>query len=285
MNSRVAIAGVGGDGFQLGLKLAQMGVQTFDIADPEVFEPENTNRVPGATNSTWGRKKAEVFEEKVKDINPNADVRIFETGVTVDNVEDFTNRATLLFDESELTYLHIGTSLARAARERGIPEVLVMNVGFSALVTSFKPGSKYTFEKMMGIPKDMPLEEVKGVEVDFSRCLPYVPKYGDIKTLESVRKGASLPSIAQGVDVASAIGTSQAFLHMVRGLDNNRPEPVWAPRMAFIDAYSMQAGITRMPRLSHYHHLGRAVANNLLGRHSRAAYTEEDRQRRAQATL
>ena len=87
MAARVAIAGVGGDGFQMGLKLARMGVQTFDIADPEVFEPENANRVPGATTETYGLRKADVFADEVHKINPDADVRIFTDGVTEDGSE------------------------------------------------------------------------------------------------------------------------------------------------------------------------------------------------------
>lgn len=278
--ARVAIAGVGGDGFQLGLRLAMNGVQTFDIADPEVFEPENANRVSGATTSTYGRKKAEVFSEKVHDINPDADVRIFDDGVTEDNIEDFMSRATISFDEAELTYLHIGAALAREARKRGIPDVLVMNVGFAAQVTSFHPSSKNTFERFMGIPKDMPLDEIKGREVQFDRCLPYIPSYGDLRTLKAIQEGAPLPSIAQGVDVASALGTSQTFLHITRGLNNRRPEPIWAPRVGYMDAYSLTANVTRFPRVSHYRHLGVAAARSLLHLSPEASFTAEDRLRR-----
>ncbi len=280
LGSRVAIAGVGGDGFQLGLKLARKGVQIFDIADPEVFEPENSNRVPGATTSTYGRKKAEVFLEQVHDINPDADVRIFADGVTEDNVEEFTSRATLIFDESELTYLHIGTAIARAARKRNVPDVMVMNIGFAAQVTSFHPQSKHSFERFMGIPEGMPLDEVKDLEVKLDRCLPYLPKYGDLRTLLAVQQGASLPSIAEGVDVASALGTSQAFLHMTQGVNNRREQPIWAPRIGYMDAYNLTSGVTRYPRLSHYRHLGHAAARDFLHLNPQASYTEEDRTRR-----
>lgn len=283
MAARVAIAGVGGDGFQLGLRLAMNGVQTFDIADPEVFEPENTNRVPGATTSTYGQNKAEVFRDRVLDINPDADVRIFKDGVTEDNVEDFTSRATLIFDESELTYLHIGTALARAARERGVPNVLVMNVGFAAQVTSFHPKGKTTFEKLMGIPEGMPLDEIKDLTVQFDRCLPYIPKYGDLSTLVAVKNGAPLPSIAQGVDVAAAIGSTQAFKHITSGLNNRRDEPVWAPKFAYMDSYSLKSGVISMPRLSHYRTLAHAATRDILKLNPKASYREADRQSRSNA--
>jgi molybdopterin/thiamine biosynthesis adenylyltransferase len=281
LDSTVAIAGVGGDGYQMGLKLARMGVQSFDIADPEVFEAENSNRVPGATVSTYGQSKAESFRKEVLDINPDADIRVFTDGVTEENVEDFMSRADLVFDESELTYLHIGTSIAREARKRGIPDVMVMNVGFAAQVTSFDPQSKFTFERFMGVPKGMPLDEVKDMQVDFARCLPYLPSYGDVTSLEAVVKGASLPSIAQGVDVASAIGSSQAFLHLVKKAGNNRPAPVWAPKIMYMDALTGTSNVTRMPRASYYRHLVPMVINNMLHRNPDASYSEADRARRA----
>jgi molybdopterin/thiamine biosynthesis adenylyltransferase len=283
INAKIAIAGVGGDGFQLGLKLAMMGVQTLDIADPEVFEPENTNRVPGAVKAAYGRKKVDVFAERVHEINPDADVRIFENGVTKDNVKDFLRRATLVFDESELTHPHIGTMVAREARRRGIPVVLVMNVGFAAQVTSFDPKSKWTFERFMGWPDDMPLEDVKKQLVDYSRCLPYIPHYADLTTLKAVRGGAPLPSISTGVDVASALGSCQAFLYMTKNLKNNRQKPIIAPAIAYADAYSFKSGITRLPRVSHYFHLNIAAVNNILGRNSMAAYREHERLARRRA--
>ena len=283
MAARVAIAGVGGDGYQLGLKLARKGVQRFNIADPEVFEPENINRVPGATQRTLGRAKAEVFAEEVRDINPNADIRIYRDGVTADNVEDFLHDATLSYDESELTHMQIGTALAREARRRRIPNVLVMNIGFAAQVTSFKPYGKHTFERFMGIPKDMPLHEVADLNVDLSRCVPYLPSYGDMNTLLAVQndEDAPLPSIAEGVDIASAIGASQGFLHIVKDIGNNRPEPVWAPKVAFIDSYNFKSGITRTPRLSHLRRGMRMALENKLNRTPKASFTSQERAKRA----
>jgi hypothetical protein len=82
IRSTVAICGAGGGGFQFGLKLARMGVSGFNVADPETFEPQNANRVDGAAVSTYGRNKAEVFRDRVLDINPDARVAVFTEGVT-----------------------------------------------------------------------------------------------------------------------------------------------------------------------------------------------------------
>lgn len=277
MDAHVAIAGVGGDGFQLGQKLAMMGVEHFSVADPEVFEPENVNRVPGAHTSTIGRKKAEVFRDTVLEVNPDAKVRVYTDGVTEDNVEDWIAGATLSFDESELTYPQIGTMVAREARRLEIPNVLVMNIGFAAQVTSFDPKSRYTFERIMGLRDDMPLDEIAEQGIDFSRCLPYLPGYVDVNSLMAVQEGASLPSIAPGVDQASAIGTSEAFLHMVGGVSPKRPQPTWAPQFRYMDAYANKAGKTRFPRAAYGLRAANMMLRTKLGLNVPTSYTEADR--------
>lgn len=286
MRSRVAIAGVGGDGFQLGLRLARMGVQRFSIADPEVFEPENVNRVEGATSSSFGRKKAEVFVDRVRDINPDAEVDVYLSGVTPDNVEPFMHGASLVFDESELTKPEIGSLIARQARKQGIPDLLVMNVGFAAQVTSFAPNSSWTFERFMGFRSDQPLDEIAAAGVDLSRCLPYIPPYSDLRSLISVQgengaEPASLPSISVGVDQASAIGSAQAFLHLTAGVSNRRRSPVWAPRVMIADAYTLRTHNLRAGRFNHVRHLLVAAARQKLGRNPLASYTHADISRRA----
>jgi len=191
--------------------------------------------------------------------------------------------ATLVFDETELNYLHVGTALARAARARGIANVMLMNVGFAAQVTAFHPSGKTTFERFMGIPEGAPLDEIEDMSVDLSRCLPYLPPYGDLETLKAIQNGAPLPSIAQGVNAAAALGASQAFLHMTQGIKNHRPEPVWAPRIAYTDALTRKSGETSHPRLSHYRFLARAVARNAFARNPKASYGDADRARRDEA--
>ncbi|MBC9927819.1 MULTISPECIES: ThiF family adenylyltransferase [unclassified Leucobacter] len=288
VESRVAIAGVGGDGFQLGLKLARMGVSQFSIADPEVFEPENVNRVEGATASSVGRDKAEVFRERVLDINPDAEVETFLSGVTPDNVEPFMHGASLVLDESELTRPEIGTLIARRARAQAIPDLLVMNIGFAAQVTSFAPDSAWTFERFMGFTPETPLAEIAEVGVDLSRCLPYIPPYTDLRSLQAVQgedgaEPASLPSISIGVDLASAIGSAQAFLHLTSGVSNRRRSPVWAPRVAITDAYSLRTRILRAGRASHVGHLLVAAARDKLGKNPQGSYTLADIARRRSA--
>ena len=291
MNSRVAIAGVGGVGFQVGTKLARMGVASFAGADPEEFDPQNANRVPGASASTYGRSKVDVFREQVRDINPDAVVHRYHDGVTVENAAEFLAGATLVFDESETTHPEIGTTIARHARALGIPDLLVVNVGFAATVTAFHPRSRFTFERFMGLGDDAPLDEIAQQKIDFGRFLPYVPPYSDLRGLVAMTTDGptgerpSLPSIAPGVDLASAIGTTQAFLHLTAaaGVMNRRRSPIWAPRLALLDAYTMHGKVIRASRATHLRHVLTAALRDRFGRNPAASYTHADLARRAPA--
>ena len=278
--SKVAIAGAGGDGYQLGIKLAMMGVKNFSIADPEVFEEENSNRVIGATSSNIGRNKAEVFRDMVMDMRPDAKVEIFNEGVNESNIEEFMRGSHLVLDETELTHLELGTMVAREARKNKIPDIFVMNLGFAALASSFHPEHGKTFEDIMGIPKGSPLDEVKDMELDFRRVLMYVPNYGDIKTLMAVKDGAPLPSISAGVDVASAIGTTEAFLHLTSKLNNHRKRPTWAPYFRYIDSYNNKSGIAKASKISYQLGMAAVIGRTIFDLNPRASYSKEERDNR-----
>jgi hypothetical protein len=206
--------------------------------------------------------------------------------VTAENIDPFMRGASLVLDESELTKPEIGTLIARRARAQGIPDLLVMNVGFAAQVTSFAPRSPWTFERFMGFTADTPLDEIAETGVDLSRCLPYIPGYTDLRSLQAVTgeggaAPAPLPSISIGVDAASAIGSAQAFLHLTAGVANRRRSPVWAPRIAYTDAYALRTRIVRAGRPSHVRHLLLAAARQRVGLNPRADYTLADIARRS----
>ena len=280
-DATVAIAGTGGDGFQLGYKLAMMGVGTLKVADPEVFEQENANRVFGATLPHVGKNKAAVFHEMVSQLPSPPKVVVYKEGVTKENVADFVKGADLLLDESELTYPQIGTMLAREARKAGIPELLVMNIGFAGVATSFKPHGGVTFEQLLGVSPNTPIDEIAKMEISIDRFLAYLPTYGDLETLHEVQEGAPLPSISPGVDVASAVGSTEVFLHLTSQLRNNRRSPVWAPQFRYMDAYTNKSGIIRFPRLSYYSKAIRMSVRSKMNLNPKASYQASRRHKRS----
>lgn len=73
-NAHVAVFGVGGVGSFAIEALARAGVGSLSIFDHDTVSDSNRNRQLIALTSTVGRKKVEVMAERIRDINPAAQV-------------------------------------------------------------------------------------------------------------------------------------------------------------------------------------------------------------------
>jgi len=289
LDTEVAIAGNGGTGNLVGMELARIGIQKFRIADPEVFDDVNSNRVMGARFDTIGRNKAEVLKEDILKINPDAIVNVYGEGINSDNVEEFLSSTDIVLNGLELTRPELGTMLARQARMRKIngvllpvPMVDVEYIGHAGQGTVFDSISDMTFEKFMGIKggESVPLDEIVGQSIDPSFYLAYLPPYGDLKTLEAIRSGSPLPSNMIGAGVAAQIGLSEVLKLVKKRAGERGVKPTYAPAVRWYDAYTNESGLTRHPRISYYRHLGSVVLNNILGKNEQASYSEAERKLR-----
>lgn len=72
--SRVAVFGVGGVGGYVVEVLARSGIGRLDLIDNDEVCLTNLNRQVIALHSTLGRKKVDVAEERIRDINPRCEV-------------------------------------------------------------------------------------------------------------------------------------------------------------------------------------------------------------------
>lgn len=269
--SSIAVAGVGGDGGMLAVQLARMGIGEIRLADPDPFEIENSNRQAVCNTDTIGMNKAKAVGELLQKINPEIKVSIFEQGVTAQNTSEFLEGVDLLVDETELTIPSVGVGLAREARNISIPNLTAFNIGFGAVVTTYRPEGP-TLENTLGIDKDLSLDEIAEVEIPLSRWLPYLPKYGDINVLEKVAKGEKpAPSVAPGVAIAAGAAATQAALNLLCG-KNKRQSPVYASDVLIIDVMDPKAKIIKYNQISHYRHLGKLLIRNMLKLNPKASY-------------
>ena len=78
-DKRVAIFGVGGVGGYVVEALARTGVGHLDLIDNDTVSLTNINRQIIALHSTIGKDKVEVARDRVLDINPMCDVKIYKT--------------------------------------------------------------------------------------------------------------------------------------------------------------------------------------------------------------
>ncbi len=73
--AKIAVFGVGGVGGFCVEALARSGVGAMDLYDDDTVSESNLNRQIAALHSTIGQRKAEVIAQRVKDINPQCQVR------------------------------------------------------------------------------------------------------------------------------------------------------------------------------------------------------------------
>ncbi len=86
---KVIIFGVGGVGGYAVEALVRSGIQTVSIVDFDLVDITNINRQIIALHSTIGRKKVDVMEERIRDINPEAEVRAYAEKLTGGNIDSF----------------------------------------------------------------------------------------------------------------------------------------------------------------------------------------------------
>jgi molybdopterin/thiamine biosynthesis adenylyltransferase len=147
---RVAIAGMGGVGGVHLTTLARLGIGAFNISDLDHFELANFNRQAGASMSTIGRPKVEVLEGFARDINPDADIRVFPDGVQPSNLSRFFEGVDCYVDGLDAFAFGAREMVFAYCAERRIPAVTVAPLGMSAALLNFVPGGM-TFEEYFGL--------------------------------------------------------------------------------------------------------------------------------------
>lgn len=87
--ARVAVFGIGGVGSYAVEALARAGIGALDLIDNDVISLTNINRQIIALHSTVGLPKTDVMAARVRDINPECEVRTYQTFYGPDTAEEF----------------------------------------------------------------------------------------------------------------------------------------------------------------------------------------------------
>ncbi len=94
-SKKVAIFGLGGVGGYCAEALARAGIENLTIVDFDTVSLSNINRQIIALNSTVNQKKTLLFEQRLKDINPQINLKI---------IDDFYNSEEVIIDFSKEHY-------------------------------------------------------------------------------------------------------------------------------------------------------------------------------------
>ena len=122
--SRVCIAGLGGVGGVYLLALARLGIGAFSIADFDTYALANFNRQVGATVSSLNRPKIDVMLEMARDINPDLDVRIFNEGLSPENLNAFLADCDVYLDGLDFFALDIRRKVFALCAANVIPATI-----------------------------------------------------------------------------------------------------------------------------------------------------------------
>lgn len=126
--SHVAVFGTGGVGSWCAEALARAGVGKFTLIDQDTVSRSNINRQILALESTVGQEKAEVMARRIRDINPQAQVRaVCARYEASDRERFFDEKYDFIVDAIDL--VSCKTDLIITAKNLDIPIVSALGTG------------------------------------------------------------------------------------------------------------------------------------------------------------
>jgi len=237
--ARVAIAGMGGVGGAHLLTLTRLGIGALHVADFDRFEVHNFNRQAAAFMSTVGQPKAETARRMALDINPGADIRVFDQGVTPENLDAFLQGVDVYVDGIDFFAAGARRMVFEACGRLGIPAVTAAPLGMGVSLLYFEPGAM-SFERYFRLEGQTEDEQYARFIAGLSPAMLQRHYLAAPEAVDfAARKG---PSTVMACDLCAGVtGTAVMKILLKRG--RLRPAP-WA--MHF-DAYSQKLRFTWRP--------------------------------------
>jgi tRNA A37 threonylcarbamoyladenosine dehydratase len=90
-NSHILIVGLGGVGGYAAEQICRAGVGKLSLIDSDTIQESNINRQLIASTTTIGKNKTDVFLQRLKDINPDAEIFIITDYISESNVGAILN--------------------------------------------------------------------------------------------------------------------------------------------------------------------------------------------------
>lgn len=91
---KILVVGVGGVGGSVITSLVRSGIENITVIDFDKVDITNLNRQMVAYHSTIGKKKVDVIEDIIKDINPKCIVNKYDLFLDKDNIDEIFDRVT-----------------------------------------------------------------------------------------------------------------------------------------------------------------------------------------------
>ena len=203
--SKVAIFGIGGVGSYVVEGLARTGIGKFVLIDKDKVDITNLNRQIIATHKTVGKAKVEVSKERILEINPDAEVEIYEEFFMPESEGILDETIDYIVDAVDTVTAKI--ELVIRANKLNIPIISSMGTGNKLDPTRFEVTDIYKTEvcplaKVMR--KELKTRGIKKLKVVYSKEEPLKVLSKEEGKKQSPASISFVPSVA-GLIIAGEV--------------------------------------------------------------------------------
>jgi tRNA threonylcarbamoyladenosine dehydratase len=218
----VGLIGVGGVGGQYAEVLTRLGVRSFTIFDPDTFSIENTNRQNECRVSNYRRNKAQVISQLIKDINPTAEVKVYERAFQKSDVETFCKSVDIYLDTLDFFEIDLRILIFEKMQQLGKIAMTAAPLGTGSSCIVFSPKSM-SFSDYFGFHRTSdPILRSHMFLLGLAPSLQQVQYIQDRGYVDF--KNRKAPSMPMGVySCASVIATTLLKITLKRGVVKYAP--------------------------------------------------------------
>ncbi len=220
-SSTVAVFGVGGVGSFTVEAIARAGVGNLVLIDKDEISVTNINRQLHSTFKTIGMSKVEVMRNRVLDINPNANVKIFNEFYLPETADRMIDRGySYIVDAIDTVTAKV--DLVVRAQEYGIPIISAMGAANKLDPTKFEVSDIFKtsvcpLAKVMR--KELRNRGIKKLKVVYSKEDP-VRADVECEEISAVGKKSVPGSVSFVPSVMGLIIAGEVIKDLIRGFEN-----------------------------------------------------------------
>ena len=135
--SKVIVYGIGGVGSFVVEGLVRAGIGSIVLVDKDIVDISNINRQIHANINTIGRKKTEVMAQRIKEINPNIEIKIYNAQELDIQEEELIDK-TVSYVVDAVDTVKTKIRLIEQAKKMNIPIISSMGTGNKIDPTKFQ---------------------------------------------------------------------------------------------------------------------------------------------------
>lgn len=226
-NIKVGIAGLSVGSAVLSALVMSGGPRVMKIADFDTVEISNLNRIKAKLKDI-GSNKTHIAAREVWDLDPFADLHLWDSGINENNLKDFIAGEPVLdifIDEMDNLALKIISRLI--CRDLKVPVIMATDNGDNVILDVERFDLEPNRPIFHGLIEDMKPEELKNL--DFQKWLSLAtkivgPEYLTERMKQSLSEiGKTIPSVPQLGTTASIAGSAAAYA--IRKIANKQLMP------------------------------------------------------------